>query len=57
MDIGGSSSAHGGWTIEIDNHQIAHDGAHGTIDTGGHSGTITTEHGTIDFTNIDKIEW
>jgi Ca2+-binding RTX toxin-like protein len=60
MDIGGgpgASAAHGGWTVEIDGHQISDNHAHGSIDTHGQSGHITTEHGTIDFTNIDKIDW
>ena len=57
MDVGGGPSSHGGWTLEIDGHQVNNNSEHGSIDTGGHSGTITTDHGTIDFTNIDKIDW
>jgi Ca2+-binding RTX toxin-like protein len=59
MGHGPASSAHGSnWTLEIDGQKIVdgHD-AHGSIDTQGHSGTITTDHGTISFDNIDKIQW
>ena len=54
IDLGGGPSS-GGWTVEID-------GEHGTDENGNivgdnMSGSITTADGTIDFTNIDRIEW
>ncbi|MDO8811087.1 MAG: hypothetical protein Q7J38_03555 [Gallionella sp.] len=54
IDLGGGPSS-GGWTVEID-------GEHGTDESGNivgdnMSGSITTADGTIDFTNIDRIEW
>jgi Ca2+-binding RTX toxin-like protein len=51
------SLSSGSWTLEIDGQTITSDDAHGSIDTEGHSGTIHTDHGSIDFDNIDKIEW
>ena len=51
------SAAHGNWTVEIDGQKIVDGHAHGSIDTHGHTGSITSDHGTINFDHIDKIQW
>ncbi|MDK9725857.1 MAG: hypothetical protein OEL88_13345 [Sterolibacteriaceae bacterium MAG5] len=54
----GTSTGGGGWTLEVDGEQIVDGREHGSITLGDDQhGTITTEHGTIDLDNIDKIEW
>ncbi|TAK63712.1 MAG: calcium-binding protein [Methylobacter sp.] len=61
IDMDGGPSAHGGdWTLEIDGKMVDGNGSeHGFFDTHGESGTITDTNtgNTIDFDNIDKIEW
>jgi Ca2+-binding RTX toxin-like protein len=59
IDLGGGpsgSTAHGGWTLEIEGEQITDQG-HGSISGNDMSGSIHTDNGTIHFDNIDKLEW
>ncbi|TAN46799.1 MAG: hypothetical protein EPN21_19505 [Methylococcaceae bacterium] len=51
------SAAGGNWTLEIEDHKIVDGHDHGAVDVNGAEGTIHTEHGDINFDNIDKIEW
>ncbi|MDP2752737.1 MAG: Ig-like domain-containing protein, partial [Rhodocyclaceae bacterium] len=55
--LGGGGPGAGDWTLTIDNQQLTNAQIHGSIDAQDLSGTITTDHGTINFTNIDRIEW
>ena len=58
MGHGPASSAQGNnWTVEIDGQKIVDGHSHGTVDTHGQSGSIVTDHGTINFDHIDKIQW
>jgi hypothetical protein len=52
-----ASTDHGNWTVEIDGQKIVEAQTHGSIDTHGQTGSITTDHGTINFDHIDKIQW
>ncbi|MBS4096087.1 MAG: hypothetical protein KGZ83_04525, partial [Sulfuricella sp.] len=59
IDLGHGPAAdvHGNWTLEIDGQKIVDGHEHGQLDVHDKHGTVTTEHGTVEFDNIDKIQW